>query len=476
MDNKEYIDNVNSCGYQVINNKGQGSFGLVYEVGDKEGNLFAFKYLFSTDWNYIEGLDNLIEIDVLSRFHNPYIIHAEKILTPYDCDLNSVAIILPLAERSLFNLSMDRTVTTEELILIFFKLALALSFMHNNKLLHLDIKSANVVIKDGNPYFIDFGLSLYVDDVEKGIESPIEHVTIDHKPPEIIDVSEPIYNGAVDVWSFGIMMLYVLSRTKVYNVNNDDYYNRDFKGLIVSNFQNTNHIENLLADVDQTYFPLIVDLLGKILQLDPNKRLTAFQITQHPLFNDFRLKIEPATPYVINELPINYDYSDRHRDVLKILINQALNLYAGRDVILLFLAVELFNRMGSFYKQKSVFDLTILSASCLYIAAKLLNIFNRNAFNISNSYSKLVYGFESSLIIQTENYVIDKLNGVLFVKPLYDACYNVEQLKYSFKEIILAKDSTLYGRVNIPQWADLLLNELPVTNSVKKISIVDFFD
>src|SRR3989304_6822237 len=144
-----------ACGFEPIERKGKGSYGFVYQVGDANGNLYAFKYIIPDPSYNKFGLDSLNEIDILTRVNHPYIIHAASIITSQTCQIDGLAIILPLADRSLYDLIKDPVTTTDMKLPILYKLASALDFLHHNNILHLDIKAPNVVIQgitENTPY------------------------------------------------------------------------------------------------------------------------------------------------------------------------------------------------------------------------------------------------------------------------------------------------------------------------------------
>ncbi|MEM3737883.1 MAG: KEOPS complex kinase/ATPase Bud32, partial [archaeon] len=54
----------------------------------------------------------------------------------------------------------------EDTVWIFEKVGRAVAKMHENGIVHGDLTTSNILIKDDDPYFIDFGLSFFSKDVE----------------------------------------------------------------------------------------------------------------------------------------------------------------------------------------------------------------------------------------------------------------------------------------------------------------------
>lgn len=451
------MQQVERCGYEPIQRKGRGSYGFVYEVGDAQGDLFAFKYILPDQSYKILGLDSLNEVDILSRIHHPHILHAANIITPHNCEIEGMAIVLPLADRTIYDIITDPMMATENKLPLLFKLATALDFMHRSHILHLDIKSTNVVLQGNTPYFIDFGLSMVVDDATLGKFERGTRVTIDHRAPEIL-FGGRIYNAAVDVWAFGIMLLYILSGGPIFNVDFLKITPEEFYHVVVKMFTNPeNTLNTLLKGVRPGYYNLSIDLLTKILQIDPQRRLTAREICDHPIFDEFR---QPIDGHLLSP-PIRYDYATDHRDILKLMIHWGRSLYSTSRAELLFLAVDLFNRMGSFYKDRDAIDRMSLSATCLWIASKLTNSLLIPLDVYIPELAKMVPNINSDMILNNEIEIIHSLSGILNVSPLYFASSNGDELIMSFTHIILDKDSTLYARSNVPGWIQVMKGFIP---------------
>lgn len=458
------MQQITACGYDPIERKGHGTYGFVYEVGDVKGDLYAFKYILPDPKYEQVGLQSLNEIDILSRVHHPHIIHAAQILTAHNCQIDGLAVILPLADRTLFDIITNPTITTEYKLPILYKLASALEFMHRANILHLDIKSTNVVLQGTHPYFIDFGLSMVVPNVTTGIYEPSLRVTIDHRAPEIV-AGGRVYNAAVDVWAFGIMMLYVISSRNIFNLDFSQPVNATaFHELQLQLFSNPQTIPNLLVNVAPKYRALATDLLTRTLQIDPTKRLTAKQITEHPLFDSVRIPIDGF----LDNSPINPDYPDDHREILKIMIHWIQSLYPKSSAQMLFLAVDLYARTSSAYKEATGIERMNLAATCLWMATKLTNAPNIKLSDYVANLVKMVPGIDPKHILKMEIHIIHLLKGDLNVSQLYTACRTGDELRLSYENIILNKDSTLYARTDIPAWINVMQQYITTPTYPKK--------
>lgn len=468
MDVEQQIE---TCGYLPIEERGKGASGLVYQVKNFKGEIFAFKYITPIFSPEKYGLDSLIEIDISSRLSHPNIIHSIATITEYDCDINGIAVILPLADRSLYDYSKDPLQTTEMKLPIFYKLAKALEFMHQNGILYLDIKEDNVVLQGNEPYFIDFGLSLEVGNTAEGTYNRSKRGTILHRPPEILNGGR-IYNAAVDIWSFGIMILDVLigkyfAVVKDFKLLTDD----DVYPLVTDLFSTPDYIIKLLNGVRNEYKDELIDLLVNMLQIDPSKRLTATQIVNHPIFNNFREDIHG----ILIDPPISFDYSADHRNVIKLIITWERSFFGEYDVESLFLSIDLYNRVANFYKDKTPDDRMNVAAACIWISNKII----LDHYTSLDNYVSMLIGIAPSIegkdILQKEIEIVHFLSGILNVSNLYKICRSVSELKFTFDEIIIVNDSTLYARVDVPEWS-IVLNKWFTSSNIKKSSITEFFE
>jgi serine/threonine protein kinase len=172
----------------------------------------------------------------------------------------------------------------------------AVAFLHDNDILHRDIKTDNVMLSNSDdtwtPILIDFSLAKMAKETE-----PIQHTgevgTVTYNAPEVV-AREP-YGKPCDLWSVGVCLLELLL----------DQPLPAYKDRHAFNF-----IDEALARLpnDQP-FP---DLLKGILQKDPAKRLTARQALEHSLFAKFDFEVPPVRVINIAEaLPV-HDYEEEN--------------------------------------------------------------------------------------------------------------------------------------------------------------------
>ena len=147
--------------------------------------------------------------------------------------------------------------------MILFNLLIALEYLHNNNIVHGDIKPNNIIITPNNiPIIIDYDLSRFI----KGIKYT-KHVfgTKFFMSPEMIEYNK--YSIKSDVWSLG-MTLY-LSIMKYYN-NNILTHNENYSSLEMLSVYSTK--------IKDDFGILFVDIIKKMLVSDDNIRPTTIEL------------------------------------------------------------------------------------------------------------------------------------------------------------------------------------------------------
>lgn len=176
--------------YQIENTLGQGSFGITYlasvkmagALGAIDANIkVAIKEFFMRDINgrsdatVTSGSKGGIYDDYKSKFtreavnlsklQHPNII---KVIESFEAN-NTVYYVMEYIDGGSLDdyIAKNNGLKEEEAIEIVKQIGSALSFMHKNKMLHLDLKPSNIMRKEsGDVLLIDFGLSKQYD--EKG--------------------------------------------------------------------------------------------------------------------------------------------------------------------------------------------------------------------------------------------------------------------------------------------------------------------
>lgn len=448
IDKLSVEEQIRSCGFEP-EKVGEGAYGTVFSVRDHEGIIYALKYVGEPLYQ-MKGFQGLQEIDILRRIEHPHIIHSPMIITSLSCKLeDSLAIIMPLADMTLSTSVFNNLYNIEVKLNIMYKLATAVEFLHRHNILHLDIKNPNVVLRGTEPYLIDFGLAMFVRDAKRGRRYNAELVTITNRPPEILE-SDTRYNAAVDVWSLGMVMLSLLTGKVSLFSNTVDW---GVNQIVLQELEViVEQLPELLSGINVKYRDKCLSLIKGMLTFDPLDRLTADEVTEHSLFDDIRTIIVGY----INEPMYNPVYADDHRSILKIMLVWAQKVFLDSPAESLFLAIDIYNRAGTYYSQSTTIQRMALAAMSLIESMKLLDqpLVILSEYQIS--INELVPEITIKELLRAETEIIYYLDGILYRSPFFDKLMTGDELILTFSHIIMDRDSTLYLKVDYDAWAHLV--------------------
>lgn len=206
---KEYFSTISSFELQPKDFKlndiiGDGTFSTVYKSKQiSTGDEVAIKVLKTSqlDKYGIEALKR--ELYVLTQIRNRYIVEFKGITTtpPFWIVMNY------MRNGSLYEqLSNPNGPAANQLTIIAYEIAEGMEYLHQNNIIHRDIKSLNILLDDNmRPRICDFGISRKIDDsMTKNVGTP------QYMAPEVILKGE--YGSKADVFSFGMLLYEMLKR------------------------------------------------------------------------------------------------------------------------------------------------------------------------------------------------------------------------------------------------------------------------
>lgn len=149
--------------YTIEKVLGQGGFGITYLVKDKQGNPFVIKTL--NDYLQRQYTFDKFEQDFLNealrlaKFHHPHIVRVDEVIQEGDrwCMVMEYVDGENLAHR----VWHQGVLSESEALGYMQQLGEALTLVHNNGLLHRDIKPLNIMLRKNRPeaVLIDFGIA-----------------------------------------------------------------------------------------------------------------------------------------------------------------------------------------------------------------------------------------------------------------------------------------------------------------------------
>eukprot|EP01022_Parablepharisma_sp_SALTPOND_P008062 TRINITY_DN135136_c0_g1_i1.p1 TRINITY_DN135136_c0_g1~~TRINITY_DN135136_c0_g1_i1.p1 ORF type:complete len:1066 (-),score=121.39 TRINITY_DN135136_c0_g1_i1:164-3244(-) len=251
--------------YRVGKLLGKGAFGKVnlgmHKLTGKLVALKAVKKEFLGD--SVSKKKVMQEFSILKQIRHPHII---RLYETFESDKNIIFVIELCSGGDLLTYVRKRRRLKEHVARFVFRQILeGLSYCHNKGILHRDIKLDNVLLNgSGEIKICDFGVSKLIKKHERLTE---QCGTPAYIAPEILKGKG--YEGfGVDVWSAGVVLYAILHGSVPFNASEMyDLHKQVIKGKYKVK-------EGLSSEA--------VDLLSKMLELDPAKRIATDQIFQHP--------------------------------------------------------------------------------------------------------------------------------------------------------------------------------------------------
>lgn len=152
--------------YKIVDKIGGGKFGSIYKaVHQKTNAVVAIKFENSND--AIKLLQH--ETTILNYLRSEGIKTVPTVFW-YGLYGENLCTVMTLFDFSLLQYCHLRTLSRVTIYSIISKCLSILESVHDKCIIHRDIKPENIMMKDGEPYLIDFGLStFYVNDRKQHI-------------------------------------------------------------------------------------------------------------------------------------------------------------------------------------------------------------------------------------------------------------------------------------------------------------------
>lgn len=298
--------------YERLNRISEGAYGVVYRAREKAtGRICALKKVKMDKERDGFPMTSIREINILLSLQHPNVVNVSEVVVGESLD--SIFMVMEYMEHDLKAMSeeMQQPFSTSEVKCLMLQLLEGVAYMHNNWVIHRDLKTSNLLYNNkGELKICDFGLA-------RQFGSPLRPytqlvVTLWYRAPELL-LGTKSYSTAVDMWSVGCIMAEWLSKKVLFEGKSEmDQTDKIFKTMGKPNekdwpglnqlpkmkvlrFQDQPH--NRLRDrfppasgFDFDGKPALsdagFDLLSGLLTLCPERRLSAKQALAHEWFKE----------------------------------------------------------------------------------------------------------------------------------------------------------------------------------------------
>ena len=295
--------------YKIKDRIGVGSYGIVYKVTKKnnEKQIYVLKQIpfnLKADINNETLIEAKNEALILSKLKHKYIVKY------YDSfqDNNNLNIVMEYCEYGdldsyIKNLKKNNKHLSENQIWKFFiEICTGLSYMHNKKILHRDMKSSNI--------FLTKNLDIKIGDlgVAKALKNTLHAHTFIGTPyylsPEICE--EKPYNEKSDVWALGCILYELINLKHPFNASNQAAL---FLKILNGKYENFSNIYK--------YSDELLKFIDLLLEKDFNKRPSMKDIIFNPIFKN-KAKLLGLNDYISDCESINELENEKKNRIKKI--------------------------------------------------------------------------------------------------------------------------------------------------------------
>nr|XP_020844246.1 STE20-like serine/threonine-protein kinase isoform X2 [Phascolarctos cinereus] len=261
--------------WELVGELGDGAFGKVFKVQNKEtGVLAAAKVIETHSEEELE--DYIMEIDILAGCDHPHIVQLLDALY-WEGKLWILIEFCPGGAVDAIILELEKGLTEVQIQVVCKQMLQALEYLHGSKIIHRDLKAGNVLLSsEGYVKLADFGVSA------KNSRTLQRRASFIGTPywmaPEVIQCEtskEAPYDYKADIWSLGITLIEMAEMEPPHHELNPM---RVLLRIHKSPPPTLRYPEQWSEEFK--------DFLRKSLERDPESRWSACQLLQHPFVSE----------------------------------------------------------------------------------------------------------------------------------------------------------------------------------------------
>jgi len=312
-----YLPSVHGCRavieFDCLNRIEEGTYGVVYRARDKRTQeIVALKKLKMEKEKEGFPITSLREINTLLISQHPNVVTVREIVV--GSDINQIYIVMDFVEHDLKGLmetmrKKKQVFLPGEVKCLMIQLLSAIHHLHDNWILHRDLKSSNLLLSHNGILKVgDFGLAREYGSPLLAYTAIV--VTLWYRAPELL-LGLKNYSTHIDVWSIGCIFGELLLMEPLFPGKSEtDELNKIFKLLgtpserVWSGFNNLPGAKVKFVDYPvsslRNKFPermlseAGLTLLKELLTYDPKRRITCEDALKSSYFTEHPQPIDPS--------------------------------------------------------------------------------------------------------------------------------------------------------------------------------------
>ncbi|KAG2207388.1 hypothetical protein INT47_006863 [Mucor saturninus] len=337
--------------YQFIREMGQGAYGVVCAAKDTDSDeQVAIKKVCRIFEKTILSKRALREVKLL-KFFNGH----ENITSVLDMDIvnlqdfNEIYLVQELMEADLHQIIRSGQPLTDAHFQYFvYQICRGLKYIHSANVLHRDLKPGNLLVNaDCELKICDFGLARgYSENAEHNVGFMTEYVaTRWYRAPEIM-LSFQNYTKAIDMWSVGCIFAEMLGGRPLFKGR--DYVDQLNQILGILGTPDEETLSRVGSDRAQVYIrslpimpkipfenlyaranPMAIDLLNKLLEFDPSRRITVEEALGHPYLSAYH--DEDDEPTHSSTFDFSFEVVDSIEEMKRMIAQEVMSFKATKQ-------------------------------------------------------------------------------------------------------------------------------------------------
>ncbi|KAH9505755.1 Serine/threonine-protein kinase Nek11 [Bulinus truncatus] len=307
--------------YEVVKKLGSGNFGTAFLCKDLKCNneLKVLKEIPVGDLQPDETLDAMHEARLLSKLDHPGIVkfHDSFIDGEYFCIITEYCEGGDLDHKIEEFKKQGKSFDEKTILNWTIQLVLAVQYMHSRRVLHRDLKTRNIFIRNNLMKIGDFGISrilMNTSDMASTFTGTPYYMS-----PEVL--KHEGYNSKSDIWSIGCILFEMCSLEHAFMG----------QGLMAVMYK---IVEKDPPDLPSKYSKDLNEVFKKMVTKDPEKRPSATEVTKIPFLEKHMTKMKDTlTEEYKAKHNLNPDLAEKEATELASLLREKSHLEDVRSTM-----------------------------------------------------------------------------------------------------------------------------------------------